>query len=174
METIDLIERIKKIKVLVMDVDGTLTNSTVYYSRNGEEMKRFSLRDGMGIELLHKAGIKTAILTSENSPIIISRATKLKIGSVMLGSRNKKHSLEEYAHNSKLSLDEIAYAGDDVNDLQAMSIAGLAACPNDAVNSIKEVAHLILNKNGGYGAVRELAELILTTQNKPITLPESW
>ncbi len=174
METIDLIERIKKIKVLVMDVDGTLTNSTVYYSRNGEEMKRFSLRDGMGIELLHKAGLRTAILTSENSPIVISRATKLKIGSVMLGSRNKKHSLEEFAKNCKLSLDEIAYAGDDVNDLQAMTIAGLAVCPNDAVQSIKDVAHLILNKNGGYGAVRELAELILSTQNKPITLPESW
>ena len=174
METIDLIERIKKIKVLVMDVDGVLTDSTVFYSRNGEEMKRFSIRDGMGIELLHKAGLNTAILTSENSLIVISRATKLKIGSVMLGSRNKKQSLEEFARNSKLSLDEIAFAGDDVNDLQAMTMVGFAACPNDAVQAVKDVAHKILNNNGGYGAIRELAELILSTQNKPITLPESW
>lgn len=174
MEKIDLKERIANIKVLVMDIDGTLTNGCVYYSKNGEELKRFSLRDGMGIELLHKGGIKTAFLTSENSPIVISRATKLKIGSVMVGSHNKMKSLQEFSNNIHVPLEEIAYCGDDVNDLQAMQTAGVSACPNDAVEAIKNISDIILNNKGGQGAVREFCEIILTAQNKAITLPENW
>lgn len=174
MENIEIIEKIKRIKLLVMDVDGTLTPCTVYYSRDGEEMKRFSLRDGMGIELLHKAGLRTAILTSENSPIVISRATKLKIGSVVVGSRNKTRSLEELSKNLQIPLESLAYIGDDVNDLHAMKIVGLAVCPADAVESVKEVSHIVLEKKGGKGAVREISEIILKAQNKPITLPENW
>lgn len=174
MELIDLKAKIEKVKILVMDIDGTLTDSSVFYSKNGEELKRFSLRDGMGIELLHKAGIKTAFLTSENSPIVIARATKLKIGSVMVGSHNKRKSLEDFSRNIEIPLDEIAYCGDDVNDLLAMEIAGLAACPADATEQIKDISDLVLSKNGGMGAIRELCEIILKAQNKPITLPENW
>ncbi len=174
MEQTELKDRIAKVTVLVMDIDGTLTDCSVFYSKNGEELKRFSLRDGMGIELLHKGGIKTAFLTSENSPIVIARATKLKIGSVMVGSHNKLKSLQDFSHNINVPLEEIAYCGDDVNDLQAMQIAGVSACPADAVPAIKEIANIVLTNKGGLGAVREFCELILTTQNKPITLPESW
>lgn len=174
MELSELKDRILKVKVLVMDIDGTLTDSTVWYSKSGEELKRFSLRDGMGIELLHKGGLKTAFLTSENSPIVISRATKLKIGSVMLGSHNKLKSLQEFAKNSNYQLEEIAYCGDDVNDLQAMQIAGFSACPCDAVDAIKDISHYVLKNRGGRGAVREMCEIILQAQGKPITLPEAW
>ncbi len=174
METKDITDKLKKIKVLVMDVDGTLTDSGVFYGKSGEETKRFSLRDGMGIELLHKAGLSTAILTSENSPLVIARATKLKIENVILGSRNKKKSLEELTENLNLTLDEIAYIGDDVNDYYVVQVAGVSACPSDAVNCVKENVHYICDSRGGYGAVREFIELILNAQNKPIVLPESW
>ena len=157
-----------------MDVDGTLTQCTVYYSRNGEDMKRFSLRDGMGIELLHKSGIHTAIITSENSPIVISRATKLRIGSVIVGSRNKTRSLKELSDNLGIPLASIAYIGDDINDLWAMQTAGLAVCPKDAVNAIREISNIILEHNGGEGAVREISELILQAQGKPLILNENW
>ncbi len=168
------IDKLKKIKILVMDVDGTLTDSGVYYSKSGEEMKRFSLRDGMGIDLIHKAGLTAAILTSENSPLVIARSTKLKIEHVMLGSRNKKKSLQELSDNIGIGLDEIAYIGDDVNDFYAVQTAGFSACPADAVACIKENVNFICNATGGHGAVREFVELILTAQDKPLVLPESW
>lgn len=174
MKQIDLKAKIEKVKILVMDIDGTLTDSSVFYSKNGEELKRFSLRDGMGIELLHKSGIKTAFLTSENSPIVIARATKLKIGSVMVGSHNKRKSLEDFSHNIEIPLDEIAYCGDDVNDILAMEIAVFTSCPSDATEEVQKIVDLVLTKKGGMGAVRELCEIILKTQNKPITLPENW
>lgn len=166
--------KLSKIKILVMDIDGTLTNSMVYYSANGEELKSFSIRDGMGIELLHLNNIKTAILTSENSKIIVARATKLKIEHIILGSRNKKQDLINLANSLNLELENIAYVGDDVNDLQAMQIAGFSACPSNSVKHIKEIADYISDFRGGEGAVRDICELILLALNKPITLPEQW
>ena len=163
-----------KIKLLVMDVDGTLTDGTVFYSAEGEAMKRFSLRDGMGVELLRKAGIDAAIITSENSKIVMKRAEKLKIEHVMLGSRNKKQSLLELAGNLRLSTEQIAYIGDDVNDIQPMQTAGYSACPADSADEVKKAADYICRANGGNGAAREFCELILKTQDKPVVLPESW
>jgi YrbI family 3-deoxy-D-manno-octulosonate 8-phosphate phosphatase len=157
-----------------MDVDGTLTDAKVYYSKNGEELKKFSIRDGMGIELLKKAGILSAIITSENSQIVIARANKLKIEHFTLGSRNKKNDLILMSEKLNVSLEEIAYIGDDVNDLQALKIAGLSACPADSVSSIIGVSHYVCKQNGGDGAVRELIELILLNQEKSILLPENW
>ncbi len=138
-----LCEKLKKIKLLAMDVDGTMTNSTVYYSKNGEELKQFCIRDGMGIELLRREGIKTAIVTSENSPIVVARANKLKIEHLLLGSRNKKIDLEQLASHFGIEVNEIAFIGDDVNDLQAIQSAGVGACPSDAHDLIKENADYI-------------------------------
>jgi 3-deoxy-D-manno-octulosonate 8-phosphate phosphatase (KDO 8-P phosphatase) len=174
MITQELLQKIKKIKLFVTDVDGTLTDGTTYYSSEGEQLKQFSIHDGMGIVLLKKAGIEVAILTSESSPIVEARAKKLKIEHVGLGSRNKKQDLNELAQKLNYSLDEIAYIGDDVNDLQPLEICGLAGCPSDSVAAIKNVADYICELPGGKGAVREFAELILINQNKPITLPEKW
>jgi len=167
-------ERLKKVKLLVMDVDGTLTDSSMYYSKNGEELKRFSTRDGMGITLLHKSGILTAIVTSEDTQIVAARAKKLNIDYVQLGCRNKSSTVTELAGKLDLDLSEIAFIGDDINDEHVMKIVGLSACPNDAVKIIKKIANYKCKKSGGYGAVREFAELILSAQNKPICINEQW
>ena len=167
-------ERAQRIKLLVMDVDGTLTDGAMYFSERGEELKRFSTRDGMGITLLHRAGIQTAIITSENSPIVSRRAEKLRISEVMLGCRDKTTTLLELARRMALAAQDIAYIGDDINDLHVMQLCGLTACPSDAVDAIKEHANITCCALGGNGAVREFAEFILVAQNKPIMLPEQW
>ena len=174
MNEANLCEKLKKIKLLAMDVDGTMTNSTVYYSKNGEELKRFCIRDGMGIELLRREGIKTAIITSENSPIVTARANKLRIEHLFFGSRNKKRDIEQLAAQLEIGVDEIAFFGVDVNDLQAIQTAGIGACPSDANESIKENADYICDAKGGEGAIREIIEKILLSQKKSISLPESW
>lgn len=170
----ELIGKLSKIKLFITDVDGTLTDSAMYYSSRGEELKRFSTRDGMGITLLQKAGIDTAIVTSEQSEIARSRAEKLKIRKIILGCRNKSEAVSNLARELNISLEEIAYIGDDVNDLEVMKIIGVSACPIDAVTEIKKIADYICIASGGNGAVREFSELILNTQNKSVTLTENW
>jgi len=170
----DMKEKLLKVRMLVMDVDGTLTDGAMYYSANGEELKRFNTRDGMGISLLNRAGIQTAILTTENTQIVKARAAKLKIDNVVLGSRNKRKSLEELIQSTGFKKEEIAYIGDDVNDEPAIKLAGVSGCPSDAVEHIKGLVDFISKYPGGNGAVREFAELILKAQSHPITLPEQW
>lgn len=170
----DLKSKLSKVKLLVMDVDGTLTDGAMYYSASGEELKRFSTRDGMGITLLQKSGIKTAIVTSEASQIALKRGEKLKIDKIILGSKDKTSSLEELCKYFEINIEEIAYIGDDVNDLHAMKMAGISACPGDSVESIKKIADFICIANGGNGAVRELCEKILKAQEKPTILTENW
>ncbi len=167
-------EKLKEIKILVMDVDGTLTDGAMYYSANGEELKRFSTRDGMGITLLSRGNIETAIITSENSAIVSSRADKLKIAHVYLGSRDKTKTIKELAEKLNLSLQNIAYIGDDINDEHVMKICGFSACPSDAVEIIRKTASYICKAKGGNGAVREFSEIILKAQGKPVSLKENW
>ncbi|HAW09449.1 MAG TPA: 3-deoxy-D-manno-octulosonate 8-phosphate phosphatase [Bacteroidetes bacterium] len=154
-------DKLAKIKLLAMDVDGTLTDGAMFYSEQGEILKRFSTRDGMGITLLHKNGIRTAILTSENTEIVSARARKLNIENVILGTQSKDSDLKALADKYNLEMDEIAYIGDDINDIPALKIAGFSACPNDASKFVKNIANYICEYPGGNGAVRELAEMIL-------------
>ncbi len=167
-------ERAARVRILVMDVDGTLTDGAMYFSGEGEALKRFSTRDGMGITLLRRAGIEAAIITSENSEIARRRAEKLKIDHVVLGSHDKTADLQQLMAQLKIPMDAVAYIGDDVNDGPVMRICGLTACPCDAVQAIRERAHHVCSASGGNGAVREFAELILTMQGHPVTLPEGW
>jgi YrbI family 3-deoxy-D-manno-octulosonate 8-phosphate phosphatase len=157
-----------------MDVDGTLTDSAMYFSERGEELKRFSTRDGMGVTLLHRAGIKTAIITSENSAIVQRRAEKLGIEEVVLGCHDKTTTFYDISRRLSIAPSDIAYIGDDVNDLHVMGLCGLAGCPSDAVPLIKSVAHVVTDFPGGTGAVRAFAEFILLAQGKSIGLPENW
>ncbi len=166
-------EKLQKIRLVVMDVDGTLTDGKVYYSKNGEELKSFSIRDGMGIELLHQNGIATGIITTETSQIVTARAMKLKIEHVILGSKNKLKDLISLCDEIGLTLDEVAFIGDDINDIQALQSAGFSACPDDAIKYVKDKVDYISAYNGGNGAVREIIELILEAQNKKITYEES-
>jgi len=170
----ELYGKLRQVKMLVMDVDGTLTDAKVYYSRNGEELKCFSIRDGMGIDLLRLNGIQPAIMTSENSPIVTARANKLKIEHVVLGARQKAASMRDLSASTGIPLENMAFLGDDINDIPAMEIAGLAVCPSNAHETVKSIVHYICSQAGGNGAARELAELILTAQNKPLTIPSNW
>lgn len=170
----DLKQKLKKIRIFVMDVDGTMTDGSMYYSQNGEELKRFFVRDGMGIILLQKAGIKTALLTSEDSDIAKKRGEKLKIDSIITGSKNKTRELKQLVEDFNLEMENVAYMGDDVNDLHAMKLAGFSACPSDAVESVKSISDYASVYPGGRGAVREICELILKAQDKSVIVFENW
>lgn len=170
----ELKEKLASCELLVMDIDGTLTDNSMYYSSDGEYLKRFNVKDGMGITLLRKAGIKTAFLTSENSKIVETRSKKLNIDKTILGSRNKTDDIKSICDELNVDLSKTAFIGDDVNDFHALQLVGISACPSDAVESIKNVSMIHLNNKGGGGAVRELSEMILKASNKPVILQENW
>jgi len=165
--TKEIVAKAKKIKLLLTDCDGVLTDGGVYYTAKGEEMKKFSLRDGMGVERLRTlAQIETGIITGENSDIVLRRAEKLKIIEYHPGVRDKLSKLKEIMEQRKLTSDQIAYIGDDCNDLEIMNHVGLSACPADAMPFVCKVASLVLRKNGGFGAFRDFAEIIIECQLK--------
>jgi 3-deoxy-D-manno-octulosonate 8-phosphate phosphatase (KDO 8-P phosphatase) len=159
--------KILKIKLLLTDCDGVLTDTGVYYSERGEELKRFSIRDGMGVERLRKlAGIETGIVTGESSGSVKKRAEKLKIEELHLGANNKIDVLNEILVRRNLTTENIAFIGDDMNDLEVMKIVGVAACPGDAIAEIKNNSNYICKNRGGNGALREFAEMIIYEQLK--------
>ena len=150
-----------KIKLFLSDVDGTLTDAGMYYGENGEEFKKFNTHDGKGFELLRKAGIKTGIITSENTKIVENRAKKLKVDFLYQGleHKGKLDIAKEICKELNITLDEVAYIGDDVNCKELLSSVGFAACPANALDEIKEIENIIkLKRNGGEGAVREFIE----------------
>lgn len=154
----------KKIKLLLSDVDGVLTDAGMYYSENGEEIKKFNTRDGMAFQLLRKAGIKTGLITSETTNIVENRARKLMIDYLYQGKREggKLSAAKEICQKENIALDEVAYIGDDINCFELLSNVGLKACPSDAHYSIKQIPGIvILNNIGGAGVVRELVDRIL-------------
>ncbi|MDX2054779.1 MAG: hypothetical protein SFV15_20420 [Polyangiaceae bacterium] len=162
-------ERARRIRLLVSDVDGVLTPAQVYYSERGEELKRFSLRDGMGTELLRSAGIETAYFTRENCPIALRRSQKLKLSHVWRGVEDKARALPELLLRAHYRLDEVAYIGDDVNDFGAMALVsevGLTGAPNDAVASVLDMAHKVTTAKGGGGCFREFADWILAVRQE--------
>jgi N-acylneuraminate cytidylyltransferase len=161
---VELTERATKIKWFIMDCDGVLTDAGMYYSKDGEELKKFNTKDGMGIALLHQCGVKTAIITGENSQIVKRRAEKLKIDEVYLGIHNKEEVLDEIVRKQKIGYEQIAYIGDDINDLEVLRKVGLAFTVDDAVEMVKNIAHYKTKLKGGQGAVREAIEVILSAR----------
>lgn len=158
-------EKAKKIKLLLTDCDGVLTDTGVYYSANGEELKRFSIRDGMGVERLRKfADVETGIITGENSGTVAQRAKKLKITNLYLGIKDKVATFNEIIAEHNLSPEEIGYIGDDTNDVGIMKLCGLTACPADATKFAKAVADVVVDSKGGHGAFRDFAELIIISK----------
>ena len=157
-----LLPRLKKIKMLATDVDGVLTDSGMYYSEQGDEMKKFNTRDGMGLVLLRNAGYNLAIITSEDTKIVERRAAKLKITDLFQGARDKVAAMDIAMKRHSLTWEEVAYIGDDVNDLEVMKRVGFAATPSDGTDENKKVAHYITKKKGGEGCVRELCDMLLT------------
>ena len=152
------------IKLFVTDIDGTLTDGGMYYSENGDELKKFNTRDGMGIQMLREAGIKTAIITSEDRELNRRRAEKLKIDFICQGKVNggKVAVAEEIAKKLGITMDEVAYIGDDVNCVEFLSKVGFAACPADACAKVKELPGIaVMTKKGGEGCVREFVEMLI-------------
>lgn len=151
-----------KIKILVMDVDGTLTDGKIYMGPHGEIMKAFNVKDGYGIaQILPKYDIIPIIITGRSSEITMSRAKELKITHIYQGVTNKIAKLKEIANEFCLSSDEIAYIGDDLNDIECIDYAGLTACPSDAVGSIARYVDYICPSGGGDGAVRDFIDYLV-------------
>ncbi len=156
--------RAKRITLVLTDVDGVLTDTGVYYSANGEELKRFSIRDGMGMNLLREQGIETAMMTREDSPRVAARSKQLGLPYYFAGIMDKRASLPEMLEKTNRQIHELAYIGDDVNDvgiMEEIARAGLTACPGDAMPAAKKVAHYSAKVPGGHGAFRDFAEWIL-------------
>ena len=160
-----LSKRIKKeIKLVLSDVDGVLTDAGMYYSENGEVLKKFNAHDGMGFQLLREKGFKTGIITSENTKIVEERAKKLMIDYLVQGKREggKLASAREICETEGIQLENVAYIGDDINCLELLENVGVAACPADAIDKVKAVPNIIiLSKNGGDGAFREFVNHLL-------------
>jgi 3-deoxy-D-manno-octulosonate 8-phosphate phosphatase (KDO 8-P phosphatase) len=157
--------RMNKIKLFLTDVDGVLTDGSMYYTESGDEFKRFHTYDGMAFELLRKAGIKTGIITSENTQIVARRAAKIKADYLYQGKRDggKLAAAEEICAEMGIKLTQVAYIGDDINCLELLKAVGLPACPANARAAVKEIPNiLLLQTRGGDGAVREFAEWILS------------
>ncbi len=159
--TQDFIERAKKVKLLLMDCDGVLTDGKLYFSATGEELKTFHVHDGQGISIWHKAGFKTGIITGRESEILKRRVSELKINYLIQNSKDKLSDLEKILNDSGYSLEEIAYVGDDVSDLEVLKAVALPIAVGNCVGELKKIVSYITNKHGGCGAVREIIEVVL-------------
>ena len=159
----------KTVKLFLSDVDGVLTDAGMYYSESGDELKKFNTHDGMGFRLLREAGIKTGIITTENTRIVENRARKLNVDFLYQGRRDggKLAVAKEICSNEGIALDEVAYIGDDINCFELLSAVGCAACPANALPKIKSIPGILqLQKCGGDGAVREFVEWILNNAKR--------
>ena len=148
------------IRLLVLDVDGVMTDGGMYYTESGDQFKKFNTKDGMGIKLAMDLGIHVAFLSSgTQSNIITARAQTLGVQLVHVGSEEKFGILSEWCTELGIGIDEVAYIGDDVNDLECITKVGLSACPADAVWAIRKAANVVLAANGGHGCVREFIDV---------------
>jgi len=156
----------RAIRLLLLDVDGVLTDGRLYYSNNGEELKAFHIQDGLGIKLLQRQGIEVGIITGRTSALLARRAAELGIQRVIQGREDKSCALDELLANTPLTLEQIAFMGDDLPDLPVMARVGLALTVADCSSTVAERAHWQARRGGGRGAVREAAEFILRAQGK--------
>jgi 3-deoxy-D-manno-octulosonate 8-phosphate phosphatase (KDO 8-P phosphatase) len=162
--TRDAAARARKIRLLVMDVDGVLTDGRMVLSDKGDELKMFHTHDGVGLALAHQAGLKTAMVTGETSPIAKARGQKLGVDTVVLGARRKGEVVEALLAEHGLPAEALAYIGDDLLDIPALQRAGLAVAVADAVPDVRALAHVVTKAAGGHGAVRECVEWLLRAQ----------
>ena len=163
-------QMVNKVRLFLTDVDGCLTDGGMYYSAEGEVMKRFCVYDGMGMVCLQQAGIPCGILTSENSPIVKARAEKLKLKYLYLGVGSKVNpdcltklqAAQQICDELGITMENVCYVGDDINDVELLSKVGLAFCPPNARQEVLDLPNIhVLQTPGGQGAIRELADLLL-------------
>jgi 3-deoxy-D-manno-octulosonate 8-phosphate phosphatase (KDO 8-P phosphatase) len=154
---------VKRIKAVALDVDGVLTDGGFWWGPNGEEFKRFSFRDVMGVSLGRKAGLVFALISGEDSPLVDRFAQKMGIRDVFMGCKDKANAVKAFAAVHGLELAEVAFMGDDVNDLGALALVGLSAAPANAHPRVRQHVHLVVENEGGEGAVREFVDRLLAS-----------
>jgi 3-deoxy-D-manno-octulosonate 8-phosphate phosphatase (KDO 8-P phosphatase) len=157
----DLLQRASRVRLLVLDVDGVLTDGTLYFSAAGEELKAFNIQDGLGVKLLRGAGIEVALITGRRSAALERRAENLGVSRLMQGIEDKLAAFTELAGAVGLTADEIGCVGDDLPDLPLLRRCGLAVAVPEAPVRVRQAAHYVTRAGGGRGAVREVCELIL-------------
>jgi 3-deoxy-D-manno-octulosonate 8-phosphate phosphatase (KDO 8-P phosphatase) len=164
---------LRRIRLFATDVDGVLTDAGMYYAESGDEWKKFNTRDGMGIKLLQRAGIITAIVTQERTKLVARRAEKLAIPELHQGVMDKLLLVSEMAVRHGLTLSQVAYIGDDINDLETLKAVGFSATPADGMPQVAAEVDYICQKKGGEGAVREIIEMILESQRSKVESQKS-
>ncbi len=151
-----------QIKIVISDVDGVLTDGGMFFSEKGEILKKFNTRDGMGVELLHNNKIPVILMTKEKSKIVLARAKKLLVKDVFIGIEKKELLLPKICKKYKIKNNNIAYIGDDINDLEILKQVGFSASPKDGVIDIKKNSDYVCKSKGGEGVLREIADLIIS------------
>jgi YrbI family 3-deoxy-D-manno-octulosonate 8-phosphate phosphatase len=154
----------RKIKVVLTDVDGVLTDGGMYYTTKGDVMKKFHVRDGMGVTLLRKNNIPTVIVTKEKNEIIQQWSKKMKIDKLLMGVIKKETIIEKICKNYGVDTSEICYIGDDINDLGLLKLVGFSATPLDGIVEAQKICDYVCKNNGGHGVFREVANMILLSQ----------
>ncbi len=154
-------DKLKNIKLVITDVDGVLTDGGLYYTSEGLVMKKFNVKDGMGMRMLRENGIKNAIITTDVSDLIKVRGERLRVEYLFLGVWDKENKMKEICEQENILPENIAFIGDDVNDIGIINEVGFSACPFDSVEEIKELVNVVLTKKGGEGVFREFSDFIL-------------
>ena len=155
------VKKAKNIKILLTDVDCVLTDGGMYYTIKGDQMKKFHTRDGMGVTLLRKNKIPTIIVTKEKTIMVRKWAKKMKIEKLYEGIQNKEEVLDEICKKYKINSEQVAYIGDDVNDIGLLKKVGFSASPNDAIKQVQKIVDYVCERKGGEGAFREVADLLI-------------
>jgi len=161
----DILERARKIKLLLMDCDGVLTDGRLYFDPSGEELKVFHARDGQGIVDWHKARFRSGVISGRNSPIVEMRMKQLGVEFIWQGRKEKASALKEILVAANVEPEEVAFIGDDTPDAEVFPLVGLAVAVGDANEVVKAAAHYVTQHDGGRGAVREVIDMIMTAKN---------
>lgn len=165
MTNIELKYKASKIKIVVFDVDGVMTDGSLTFDEDGKEYKTFNAKDGQGIVMLNKAGYITAIITARDNNTVTHRFNILGMHKLYKGQKNKEVAIDDIVKEYNVDYSEVAYMGDDLPDLCVLRKIGLPSCPNDAVEEVKDICSFVSSKNGGRGAVRELCDILLKSKN---------
>lgn len=164
--TSEIYQKAQNIRCLICDVDGVLTDGNVYLDNEAGELKAFNIKDGLGIKLMQRSGIEVAIITGRNSPVVSRRMAELGVTHYYQGQVNKQAAFEDLLQKLDITSEQVAYIGDDLPDLPLMKRVGIGFAPSDAASFVQEKSDYLLTTQGGKGAVREIAELLLATQGK--------
>ncbi len=154
-------DKLMRIKYLIIDVDGTMTDGGIYYDENGNEIKKFSVKDAAGFFAAHCAGIKIVVITGRECLATSRRLEELKVSEYVQNVKNKFDYLRSYIRSNGICREELGYIGDDLNDFKAMTLAAFVACPFDSCQEVRDLAEYVSSKRGGEGAVRDVIEYLL-------------